>query len=406
MPSPALAPAVLSVPLIGITLNAAILLSLLRKSQLRKIANIFFFNQALADVLFLSLLPFIIIEYYLQNWPFGEIACQSLITLDSMNQFSSVFLLTVMSVDRYLSLSRPLSRIQFRTKRYAWMLSAATWMLACLLCCPLWFFSQSFGNEDLESEGEQCYFLESEDAESAVNYKLFTVYAFLLGFVIPLLIISAANYSILGHINRNKNTTDQYQPRVHRKNATTDLEKRKRTCIIVIICTIIFAICCYCNGMLNPLVLLIMSSSVRENLINFRKGASNTDISQTRFHRGASYSHSVPTAVCSRSIDRRAVGFGKVRWGLEMLLSSGDNGGGRGLDEWGGKGWTTGRDVQMPRQKRVDGRGEGPNLQAAEGGRTRRGESCGSNANYCNKNRRTNDCYEFRLRSMIMNTPR
>ena len=152
MPSPALAPAVLSVPLIGITLNAAILLSLLRKSQLRKIANIFFFNQALADVLFLSLLPFIIIEYYLQNWPFGEIACQSLITLDSMNQFSSVFLLTVMSVDRYLSLSRPLSRIQFRTKRYAWMLSAATWMLACLLCCPLWFFSQSFGNEGKEGD--------------------------------------------------------------------------------------------------------------------------------------------------------------------------------------------------------------------------------------------------------------
>ena len=56
----------------------------------------------------------------------------------------------------------------------------------------------------------------------------------------------------------------------------------------------------YCNGMLNPLVLLIMSSSVRENLINFRKGASNTDISQTRFHRGASYSHSVVSRHASR----------------------------------------------------------------------------------------------------------
>ena len=138
--------ALFSLPLIGVTLNGSIILSLLRKKQMNKIANIFFFNQALADVLFLSLLPFISLEFYLQDWPFGEISCQTLIVLDSMNQFSSVFLLTVMSVDRYFCLSRPLTRMQFRTKNYAWLLSLATWILSCLLCCPLWFFSQSYGS--------------------------------------------------------------------------------------------------------------------------------------------------------------------------------------------------------------------------------------------------------------------
>ena len=69
---------------------------------------------------------------------------RSLVILDSMNQFTSVFLLTVMSVDRYLSLSRPLTGIQFRTKQYAWILSGTAWILAALVCCPLWFASQSF----------------------------------------------------------------------------------------------------------------------------------------------------------------------------------------------------------------------------------------------------------------------
>ena len=141
------APALFLVPLIGIVLNLAIIYSLLQKKQLLKIANIFFLNQAVADVLFLSLLPFISLEYVFQNWPFGELACRFLITIDSMNQFSSVFLLSVMSVDRYLSITRPLSRMQYRTKKYAWLSSAATWLLSCVLCAPLWFSSQLYGSD-------------------------------------------------------------------------------------------------------------------------------------------------------------------------------------------------------------------------------------------------------------------
>ena len=141
------APVLFLVPVVGLSLNISVLISLSRKNQLKKIPNIFFFNQALADTLFLSLLPFITLEYLLDSWFFGEIPCRLLIFLDSINQFSSVYILSVMSVDRYLGASRPLSRIQFRTKKYAWTLSAATWIASIVLCAPLWFISQSYGGQ-------------------------------------------------------------------------------------------------------------------------------------------------------------------------------------------------------------------------------------------------------------------
>ena len=68
-----LAVALASISVLGILFNSAILSSLMNKLQLQTIANIFFFNQALADVLFLSLLPLIGTEYYLNRWIFGEV---------------------------------------------------------------------------------------------------------------------------------------------------------------------------------------------------------------------------------------------------------------------------------------------------------------------------------------------
>ncbi|XP_075241629.1 somatostatin receptor type 2-like [Convolutriloba macropyga] len=124
-----------------------------------------------------------------------------------------------MSVDRYLGASRPLSRIQFRTKKYAWTLSAATWIASIVLCAPLWFISQSYGGQGRsESDTQKCYFLESEDSSSAHLYKLFTIYAFLLGFAIPLAIISAANFAILRHVKRRKENKDHEQLKINISN--------------------------------------------------------------------------------------------------------------------------------------------------------------------------------------------
>ena len=96
------------------------------------------------------------------------------------------------------------------------------------------------GNED---SVRRCYFLESEDSESAHYYKLFTIWAFAIGFCLPLIIISSTNYSILGHIRKGHAVNNDTQSRVHSNNRPSRDERRKKTCVIVVACTIIFAIC-------------------------------------------------------------------------------------------------------------------------------------------------------------------
>lgn len=62
--------------------------------------NIYIFNLALADALATSTLPFQSAKYLMETWPFGELLCSLVLSIDYYNMFTSIFTLTMMSVDR------------------------------------------------------------------------------------------------------------------------------------------------------------------------------------------------------------------------------------------------------------------------------------------------------------------
>ncbi|KAM6164685.1 urotensin-2 receptor [Rhynchocyon petersi] len=93
-------------------------------------------NLALADLLYLLSVPFIVGTYITKDWSFGDTGCRVLFSLDFLTMHASIFTLTVMSSERYAAVLRPLDTVQ-RSRGYRKVLVLGTWLLALLLTLPM-----------------------------------------------------------------------------------------------------------------------------------------------------------------------------------------------------------------------------------------------------------------------------
>ncbi|KTG05729.1 hypothetical protein cypCar_00047455 [Cyprinus carpio] len=98
--------------------------------------NIYIFNLALADALVLATLPFQGTDVFLGFWPFGNALCKAVVSIDYYNMFTSVFTLTVMSMDRYVAVCHPVKALDMRTPHKAKVVNICVWVLASAIGVP------------------------------------------------------------------------------------------------------------------------------------------------------------------------------------------------------------------------------------------------------------------------------
>ncbi|XP_032077098.1 urotensin-2 receptor-like [Thamnophis elegans] len=97
---------------------------------------VYVINLALADLLYLSTIPFVVCTYFAQDWFFGDAGCRFLLSLDLLTMHASIFLLTAMSLERYWAVTRPL-KVRIAGNSYHKVASLAVWLLSLLLTIPM-----------------------------------------------------------------------------------------------------------------------------------------------------------------------------------------------------------------------------------------------------------------------------
>lgn len=127
--------------MVGLTGNTLAIYVVLRYAKLKTVTNIYILNLAVADELYIIGLPFLTTQNVLSYWPFGSFLCRVVMTADSMNQFMSIFCLTVMSIDRYLAVVHPIHSTKWRHPRVAKVVSAAVWAVSFVVVLPVVIFS-------------------------------------------------------------------------------------------------------------------------------------------------------------------------------------------------------------------------------------------------------------------------
>ncbi|KAK3537550.1 hypothetical protein QTP70_013794 [Hemibagrus guttatus] len=120
------------------------------------VADIYLGNLAAADLLMVCCLPFWVITIIHKfNWYFGQPMCQVVSLIIGMNYYCSVLFLMLVSLDRYLVLTRPMSVGRRKGTSHAKAICVAIWLTGFFLSLPALLFRSVEFFPDLEAEA--CY---------------------------------------------------------------------------------------------------------------------------------------------------------------------------------------------------------------------------------------------------------
>uniref|UniRef100_A0A3B5MB38 Opioid receptor, delta 1b n=1 Tax=Xiphophorus couchianus TaxID=32473 RepID=A0A3B5MB38_9TELE len=130
---------------VGLLGNVLVMYGVIRYTKMKTATNIYIFNLALADALATSTLPFQSAKYLMSTWPFGELLCKAVIAIDYYNMFTSIFTLTMMSVDRYIAVCHPVKALDFRTPAKAKLINVCIWILSSAVGVPVMIMAVTKG---------------------------------------------------------------------------------------------------------------------------------------------------------------------------------------------------------------------------------------------------------------------
>ncbi|XP_007949932.1 chemokine XC receptor 1 [Orycteropus afer afer] len=123
--------------------NGLVLWVLVKYESLESLTNVFILNLCLSDLVFSCLLPVWISAYH-WNWVLGDFLCKLLNLFFSISLYSSIIILTIMTIHRYLSVVSPLSTLRFHTLRCRVLVTTTIWTASILSSIPDGIFHQVF----------------------------------------------------------------------------------------------------------------------------------------------------------------------------------------------------------------------------------------------------------------------
>ncbi|XP_028303992.1 somatostatin receptor type 5 isoform X2 [Gouania willdenowi] len=239
--------------IVGLSGNTLAIYVVLRYAKTKSVTNIYILNLAVADEMYIIGLPFLTTQNVLSYWPFGSFLCRVVMTADSMNQFTSIFCLTVMSIDRYLAVVHPIRSTKWRHPRVAKVVSVAVWGVSFVVVLPVVIFS------DVQDKFNSCNMIWPEPKD--VWSTAFILYTATLGFFGPLLIICLCYLLIVIKVKSSGS----------RAGVTKRRRSERKVTRMVVVFVVVFVICWLPFFIINivNLVVIIPESSVTAGIYFF-----------------------------------------------------------------------------------------------------------------------------------------
>uniref|UniRef100_A0A8C2ZA98 Si:dkey-42l23.4 n=1 Tax=Cyclopterus lumpus TaxID=8103 RepID=A0A8C2ZA98_CYCLU len=188
------------------TLGNAVVIYVTGCRMKRTVNSVWFLNLALADFLFTAFLIFSIISLSQEHqWPFGQFMCKLNSFVNIVNMFASIFLLTAISLDRCLSIWVVVWAHNKRTVRKAQVICVVIWMTAVVCSIPYATF------REVRVGGGKIYCAYSVSTTQKLGLNIFR---FVMGFLIPFLVILLSYVAIAVRAGRLQRTRKQRSRRI------------------------------------------------------------------------------------------------------------------------------------------------------------------------------------------------
>ncbi|XP_029381677.1 leukotriene B4 receptor 1 [Echeneis naucrates] len=181
--------------MLGFPGNLFVVWSVFCQVKKRSVTCLLVLNLALADAFVLLSAPFFL--RYLaggRGWEFGSAACKLVHYLSNVNMYVSIYLICLMSMDRWLAVSRPFISQRMRTKRSLLALLLGVWVLAFILSLPMPFYRSNLKYPRGNSTFNKCqpYHWDSR------GHKVFQyVFETIMGCLVPFTLVTTCYSSVI-----------------------------------------------------------------------------------------------------------------------------------------------------------------------------------------------------------------
>ncbi|XP_059183100.1 C-C chemokine receptor type 9 [Centropristis striata] len=156
------------------------------RNRLKTMTDVYLLNLAVADLLFLCMLPFWAVDA-IKGWNFGISLCKIVSAVYKINFFSGMLLLTCISVDRYIAIVQVTKAQNLKKKRlfYSKLACLFVWFLSILLALPEFIFAQVKTDRSGQSFCTLVYWNNTYNRTKILVLSL----QICMGFLLPLLVM-------------------------------------------------------------------------------------------------------------------------------------------------------------------------------------------------------------------------
>ncbi|XP_058683575.1 proteinase-activated receptor 1 isoform X1 [Poecile atricapillus] len=222
---------------LSLPLNITAILVFLKKMKIEKPAVIYMLNLALADVLFVSVLPFKIVYHFSGNdWVFGPQMCRFITAAFFCNMYCSIMLMTSISFDRFLAVVYPMQSLGWRTLPRASLVCFIIWLVAITGVIPFLLREQTMEIPRLNIT--TCHDVLRESELHGYYLHFFSVFSSVF-FIVPFIISTVCYVCIIRCLS-----------------SSTIVAKQNKKTRALLLCVAVFSVFVTCFGPTNILLLI------------------------------------------------------------------------------------------------------------------------------------------------------
>nr|XP_032637424.1 C-C chemokine receptor type 6-like [Chelonoidis abingdonii] len=211
---------------LGLVGNIFVVMTFALYKKPKSMTDIYLFNMAIADILFVLTLPFWAVNYAAEKWIFGDFICKITRGIYAINFNCGMLLLAFISMDRYIAIVQATKsfKLRARTLAYSRLICLTVWISSILISCSTFIFSQSYSHSVNETE-QICEHRSNTETKGTTLKLLLLGMQLLFGFFIPLLFMVFCYAFIVKSLVKAQNS-----------------KRNKAICLIVLI-VIVFLVC-------------------------------------------------------------------------------------------------------------------------------------------------------------------
>ncbi|XP_021236836.1 proteinase-activated receptor 1 isoform X2 [Numida meleagris] len=225
------------VVVLSLPLNVTAIFVFLKKMKIEKPAVVYMLNLALADVLFVSVLPFkIAYRFSGNNWVFGPQMCRFVTAAFYCNMYCSIMLMTSISFDRFLAVVYPMQALGWRTLTRASVICFIIWLVAITGVVPFLIREQTMEIPKLNIT--TCHDVLWESELHSYYLHFFSIFSSVF-FVVPFIISTICYVCIIRCLSSSSIVARQ--------------NKKTRA---LLLCVAVFSVFVICFGPTNVLLLI------------------------------------------------------------------------------------------------------------------------------------------------------